>query len=82
MKKITAIILLLTFVFALTSCGKCEECDGSGKVKDPCYYYYLALGGQVLDGDTADHDDLCPDRTCPGYDLVDCDACNGTGKQK
>lgn len=82
MKKILAVCLVLIFILTFTSCGKCEKCDGTGEVKETCYYQYLALGGQALDGDTATHRDLCPDRKCPGYTLVECEECNGTGKKK
>ena len=50
-------------------------------MKKTCYYQTIALGGQILDGDTATHRDLCPDRKCPGYTLVECEECNGTGKK-
>ena len=86
MKKAISIaslsIALLTLVFTLTSCGECEKCDGSGMVKEWCYYENVAEGYRILDGANISHDDLCHDVKCRGYSWVDCKACNGTGKQK
>ena len=82
MKKIICIgLIMIIGMLVLSSCGKeCEDCGGSGEKIEHCDGYYIALGGIVY-GTNETHDDVCSIPGCTGSYSVECETCQGTGKE-
>lgn len=90
MKKFIAIILTLTMLVMVTSCGKkevdCSECSGTGFQN--CRCHNIAVGDAILKGNkinTTNRNDpnypRDPNCTiCDGHGYYDCATCDGTGK--
>lgn len=88
MKKIVIMVLIVTLVFTLFSCGeepKCENCSGSGEVYRSCLNieigrYVLAQGSGMPSRSEIINNHRKNCSLCRESIWTECTHCNGTGK--